>query len=687
MSTSRTWPLSWLLGLFALALIAPLLAFGVFAASRMVAGQRAAEEEEVRRSAQRVSVAIDRELGALVDVMQALAHSAELSAGDFAGFHRDASVAVRGTGDAILLVDRGLHQIINTRVPYGTRLPQIVDADTAGKVFATGKPAIGGLVTGPVARRPVFSVIVPVNLDGEVRYVLILSPEPTRLSRILEPQYLPDGWVARVSDQNGLILARSTRHRELFGKPVPADDTGQSTGRPGLIKTRDRDGAPVLIANVWSELSGWRTAVWVPLAILEAPSRQLGQALTVVAALAFAVSLLAALWLGRMLARPIAAAASSAEALGRGDAVSYEPSAIAEMNVVGATLAAAAEQRRRAEAALKENAALAEQLTNIAAAAPGVILSFRMGPDGGAAVPYAAPSIREVYGVEPEQVREDASLLFERVHPEDVERIKATVAESARALTPWHDEWRYRHPTKGEIWIEGHSNPVAEPDGSIMWHGVVHDITSRKRAEGHLRLIVSELSHRTKNLMAVVQAISWQTARKSPDLKAFEERFAQRLDALSRSHDLLVERDWRGVLLADLVRAQLEPFLDRADERLAAHGPPLLLVPQGAQDLGLAIHELATNASKYGALSVPGGKIDLGWTIDAAAGGDKSVRIKWREIGGPTVTPPTRKGFGSSVVTGILSRSFKGEAKLNYCASGLSWELVAPIGHLVREVS
>jgi two-component sensor histidine kinase len=111
----------------------------------------------------------------------------------------------------------------------------------------------------------------------------------------------------------------------------------------------------------------------------------------------------------------------------------------------------------------------------------------------------------------------------------------------------------------------------------------------------------------------------------------------------------------------------------------------LLLVPQGAQDLGLAIHELATNASKYGALSVPGGKIDFGWTIDAG-GGDKSVRMKWRETGGPPVIPPTRKGFGSSVITGILSRSFKGEAKLNYCPNGLSWELVAPIGHLVMEV-
>jgi two-component sensor histidine kinase len=184
--------------------------------------------------------------------------------------------------------------------------------------------------------------------------------------------------------------------------------------------------------------------------------------------------------------------------------------------------------------------------------------------------------------------------------------------------------------------------------------------------------------------MAVVQAISWQTAQKSTE--DFEQHFTQRIDALARSHDLLVKRKWQGVVLEDLVCAQLEPFLDRSKNRIAAHGPDLLLMPEAAQDLGLALHELATNASKYGALSVPAGKIDIGWTIDDGTEGARRFLMTWRETGGPVVRPPNRTGFGSAVITNALSRAFNGEAKLEYSPQGLSWELAAPVGHLFTEV-
>jgi two-component sensor histidine kinase len=207
------------------------------------------------------------------------------------------------------------------------------------------------------------------------------------------------------------------------------------------------------------------------------------------------------------------------------------------------------------------------------------------------------------------------------------------------------------------------------------------------RAEEHARFLMKELSHRIKNVMAVVQVISWQTAQKSLDLEDFEQRFRERLEALARSQDLLLERDWQGVMLQDLVRAQLEPFLDSAKQRLAAHGPALLLLPAAAQDLGLALHELATNASKYGALSVPTGKINIGWAIDRdATSGAKRFRMTWRESGGPPVSPPVSKGFGSTVVTGTLSRTFRGKAETQYRPEGLSWELAAPIGHAITEV-
>jgi two-component sensor histidine kinase len=210
---------------------------------------------------------------------------------------------------------------------------------------------------------------------------------------------------------------------------------------------------------------------------------------------------------------------------------------------------------------------------------------------------------------------------------------------------------------------------------------VTLDVTDRKRVEENARLIMKELSHRSKNLMAVVQAISWQTAQRLLDLEEFEQLFTQRLEALARCQDLLMKRDWQWLSLEDLVRAQLEPFLDSAKERLTAHGPALQLMPMAAQDLGLALHELATNASKYGALSAPAGKVEIGWTVaDGGAAGAKDFHMTWRESGGPIVNLPARQGFGSTVITATVPRTFNGKAELEYRPEGICWKLTAPMG-------
>jgi PAS domain S-box-containing protein len=353
--STRACPLRWLLGLFALVLIAPLLGFGMFATSRMIVAQRTAEEEQLRRTARKLSAEVDRWLRGLIDTLQALTESGSLKEGDFAAFHREASAVMRGTGHAILLVDRDLNQLVNTRVAYGTTLPQIGDRDTAREVFATGKPAIGGIVAGQVTGQLRVPVMVPVIIDGGVRHVAVLSMDPATLSRIVGREFLPDGWLAHVSDGKGRILARSDRYQDFFGKPIPAEMQEKDGGRSGVIARQDLDGNPVSYAFLWSDFSGWRTAVWAPLAALEAPWRQVWLALITVAVLAFTVSLLAAASLGRWLARPIVGAASAADALGRDEPVSYAPCAIAEVNVVGAALAAAAERRGQSEMALKNS--------------------------------------------------------------------------------------------------------------------------------------------------------------------------------------------------------------------------------------------------------------------------------------------------------------------------------------------
>ncbi len=213
-------------------------------------------------------------------------------------------------------------------------------------------------------------------------------------------------------------------------------------------------------------------------------------------------------------------------------------------------------------------------------------------------------------------------------------------------------------------------------EGKRFFTGVIRDITERKQAEEHVRFVMVELSHRTKNVLAVVQTMAWKTARTSTDLEDFEDRFASRVQALACSHDLLTKGEWHGVRLEDLVRGQLHLF--GAEKHLDAHGPDLVLRPEAAQSLGLVLHELATNASKYGALTSPAGRIEVGWSIDPEDSASRRFRMCWRESGGPEASPPKRYGFGHTVIKQMTEKALKGEVALEFTPAGFEWQLTAP---------
>ena len=177
-----------------------------------------------------------------------------------------------------------------------------------------------------------------------------------------------------------------------------------------------------------------------------------------------------------------------------------------------------------------------------------------------------------------------------------------------------------------------------------------------------------EANHRAKNMLSLVQAIARQTAaRESED---FVGRFTERIQALAANQDLLVRNKWQGVDVGDLVRAQLAHFADLVGPRIAVHGPNLRLNAAAAQATGLALHELATNAGKYGALSTDRGRVDVSWGTH----GD-TFTMSWSEREGPPVSAPKRRGFGTMVIEGMAKQSVDGAVELNYAPSGLTWRL------------
>jgi len=202
-------------------------------------------------------------------------------------------------------------------------------------------------------------------------------------------------------------------------------------------------------------------------------------------------------------------------------------------------------------------------------------------------------------------------------------------------------------------------------------------ITRSLLKEERLQLAVAELGHRTKNLLTIVQAIASQTAQRSAGLKAFQCEFYQRLSALSRSMDLLVQQDGRGVGVAELVKTQLEPFGDIDGTRITVEGPDVHLNPEATQNLGMALHELATNATKYGALSVPHGAVSVHWELLPGNTDSARFRFVWREENGPATTPPSRRGFGSVVLERIAAAPLGGNVKHEFDVGGVSWTLDA----------
>jgi PAS domain S-box-containing protein len=225
-------------------------------------------------------------------------------------------------------------------------------------------------------------------------------------------------------------------------------------------------------------------------------------------------------------------------------------------------------------------------------------------------------------------------------------------------------------------------SPVRNARGRIVGASkIARDITSHKESERRIRVLMREVNHRVKNQYSVILAMIRESGKRSSDPAGFELQVRERIMALADSHDLLVSADWSGATVCELLRAQVKPFAD--SERITLSGPPLLLHPNAVQYLGIAFHELATNATKHGALSVKGGRIVVDWQIVPGDDGTDYLELAWREEGGPPATPAERTGFGSVVLQRITPQALNGSSEVLYGDSGITWWLRAPLDSVV----
>ncbi|MEG8039189.1 HWE histidine kinase domain-containing protein [Sphingomonas sp. LR60] len=269
---------------------------------------------------------------------------------------------------------------------------------------------------------------------------------------------------------------------------------------------------------------------------------------------------------------------------------------------------------------------------------------------------------------------------FERsLHPEDYQRVCAALTDTVENGAPYDIEYRVLTPDGEQRWIHAQGALQYRADGSpLLLSGFSSNISVRKFAEEHRAVLARELTHRVKNTLATVGAVVSQTLRDAASLDEGRRAVAGRIASLGTAHELLVRDEVEGAAINEIVERVLAPFIDTGGSRFSIEGPMIRLSPEITLAMSMALHELATNAIKYGALSVSDGVVHIRWAL-AGLAGERRFCFSWIEQNGPPVVPPTRIGFGTRMIERVLAAHVSGKAAMSYPPSGARFEIEAPV--------
>ena len=677
----QPWPLRAYLFAFGCALILPAVLFGALGIAAFGSYDRAAVDRTALDIARTVSHGADRQLAGMITTVRALAASETLEQGDLAGFYVQAKRVLVNGDSNVIVSDLNNRQLLNTRLPWSSESAASGDEPPDANRVERGEPWVSNIYVGAVSKVPLFSVNMPVKLADGRRLVLTMSAPATSLLPVV--QQVPASWEAGISDRNHRVIARSQQHDRFVATPISAETQRQSTTREGVWTTTSLAGDHVLRAHVTSDISGWMAAAWVPMSVVQTPYKRSLALLLLGSAGLMTLSVLLATLFGRKMAQPIQHIAETAATLGRGGAIAPAASyPLQEANSVRAALHEASQQlkeRREASERSEKRIREAHERLMLALDITGLGTWDR---DLATHKIVWSEGMYRIFGRRHDEFHGTPDEVLSFVHPDDRTAFRRAFEETAYGTSSgFGQEFRIVRPDGAVRWIMRRAQVVRGQHGHpVSMLGVALDITERRDREEHIAFLMRELAHRSKNMMAVIQAIAHQTARHSDDIADFTERFSARLVSLARTQDLLTGKDRKGAVLEDLVRTQVEPFIEGETRRFTIAGPAVVLDETATQNVGLALHELATNAAKHGSLSGSQGRVTIEWEV-VEVPANLILRLKWREIDGPAVRPPSRKGFGHIVIERTLADSLQGNVHLDFAPGGLTWEADIPSEH------
>ncbi|MBV9509715.1 MAG: PAS domain-containing protein [Caulobacteraceae bacterium] len=264
--------------------------------------------------------------------------------------------------------------------------------------------------------------------------------------------------------------------------------------------------------------------------------------------------------------------------------------------------------------------------------------------------------------------------IFPREVAEEVQAMKRAVLDSGEG-----GGGEFRIETRGGSgWFDIRVEPIDLADGRGGLIATSTDVTARRDHEAHLQMLMREMNHRSKNVLAMVIAIARQTARSFAMPEGFEDRLSERLAALASAHDVLARQEWRGADLGAVLEGQLRHHLDAYGARIRVEGGACALPPEAAHYVGLALHELGSNAVKHGALAGGEGKVTIAWRVEPGEAGPE-LDLSWRETGAGPATEPDRSGFGSTILRLLVAQALAGRSEMVFGEDGFAWRLRAPL--------